>query len=100
MLVLRLRPSPRGLTSTMDAPDDLDFLAAQAEAEAEEEEQPPAEFNLPAPVKPQLQTTLPFAQQLPAQYLPALNEAQKSAVMAAPAGGLQILAGPGSGALD
>lgn len=91
-------PPPSSTSAMEPPPDDLDFLSAQAEAEAEEDEQPPDDFDLPAPAKQQHQTTLPFAQQLPAQYLPALNEAQRSAVTYAPAGGLQILAGPGSGA--
>lgn len=98
------RKSRRRTWRTWSPSDDMepDLDRILAAAEEEEEEQPPVEEEQdePSPVQQPRPALSPFSQQQPEDYLPALNPAQRLAVTFPATGGLQILAGPGSGELE
>lgn len=89
----------------MEPPPDFDFDELTADAEQEGQDEPsPSQDEPPPPPPPrkvpevfQRPTPVAFKQATPDEYLLALNESQKKAVVHSPEGGLQILAGPGSG---
>lgn len=84
--------------TTMDEPD-FDSLLAEAEQDSPQPSPSPPQ-SPPRPCAPEI-VKRPgppvFTPLTPSSYLPSLNENQRKAVQHSPDGGLQILAGPGSG---
>ena len=85
-------------THTMTNQAELDALIASAEEDKGPQPSPSPPPAIDEPVKRTLLApSFAFRPLLPGSYLPPLNENQRKAVEHSPDGGLQILAGPGSG---